>query len=71
MFCFTVQEFAVLVLQENHTLSAYEREQMVHSIAKHYPNLSCEKLNELYDIDLAKNFLEMLRDIDESWKSRT
>jgi len=62
---------AVLVLQENHTFSAYEREQMVHSIAKHYPNLSCEKLNELYDIDLAKNFLEMLRDIDESWKSRT
>jgi len=60
---------AELVLQENHKLSAQEREQMVDSIAEHYPNLSSENLKELCDRDLAKKFLEMLRDIDKKYKS--
>ena len=60
---------AELVLQENHKLSAQEREQMVDAIVEHYPNLSSENLKELCDRDLAENFLKMLRDIDKKYKS--
>lgn len=61
---------AELVLQENRTLSAQERGQMIDSIAEHYPNLTDEKLNELSDKDLANEFLEVLRDVEKKNESR-